>query len=149
MNESIKKELLKQESSICITEIARLIWDGGEKCYINNAEPRTVNGKEYLATGFSFSPPSDTTGAGSLEIDDTNGELAYLIQSIDKMQAEIALIDADDTSYCIEGPITFRVEEASASSDGKCTLSISLESGLSFGASKLTYSAQLFPGLYG
>lgn len=147
MRTETRKELMSVSSSICITEIARIAWEDGESLLVNNTEPVTVGGKEYSPCSFRYSPPGDNA-EGSLEIDDIDGSLTYAIQSTDKMSVEISLIDTDDTSYIIEGPVFFTAESASATSKGSVSLDISMADRMNYGLSKCTYSAMNFPGLF-
>ena len=150
MNERIREEIQAESSSICIAEMARIRWDDGEMRIINNNEAVTVDGEEYTPCGFSFTPPSSDDRDGEITVDDTDGNLAYIVQLKDRITVTIAVVDIEAPSYPLDGPVDFDVSTATASSsDGKCTLSLSSRSKLSYGLSKYTYSPQIFPGLFG
>lgn len=141
------REITSVSSSLCITEIARITWNNKELLLVNNNKAAMVDGKEYTPCGFKYSPPSDS-GDGSIEIDDVDGTLTYAIQSTESMEIEISLIDVDDTSYRIEGPIYFKADSASATSKGTVTIDIALTDRISYALSKFTYSTSNFPGLF-
>lgn len=149
MNDRILGEIQSESSSICITETARITWDGGELRLVNNNEGITVDDEDYLPCGFSFTPPSASGRDGEITIDDTDGSLTYILQQVEKMQVEVSIIDAEDPEYPLDGPVDFDVDSFSSSSEGSCTLTLSSRSKLSYGLSKLTYSAKIFPGLFG
>ena len=149
MNDRIIGEIQAESSSICITEIAKLTWAGGELRIVNNNEGITVGGKEYTPCAFTFTPPSSSGRDGEITIDDTDGNLVYILQQIDKLQIEVSIIDAEDPEYPLDGPVDFDADSFTSSSDGSCSLTLSSRSKLSYGLSKLTYSAKIFPGLFG
>lgn len=145
----IIRELQAESSPICITEIARIAWDGGEIYLVNNNEGITSGGKEYTPCGFSFTPPSGEGKDGEISVDDTDGNLTYILQEKDRFEVEIAVIDTENPSEPLDGPLLFDAESFTSSSDGTCSITLSSRSGLSFGLSKLTYSSGMFPGLFG
>ena len=149
MNDTTINELQAQSSGICITELAVIAWEDGEKRLINNTESLTVGEETYSPCGFSFNPPSGEGRDGELSIDDTDGELTYILQLKEKVSATISLVDIDDPETPLDGPVTFDVSSFNSTSDGTCTLTLSLRSRLSYGLSKLTYSTAIFPGLFG
>lgn len=149
MNDRIIGEIQAESSSICITEIADISWKGGILRIINNNEGITIGDNEYSPCGFSFTPPSASGHDGEMTIDDTDGNLTYILQEADSMKISVSIIDAEDPLYPLDGPVDFDVESFTTSSDGSCTLTLSSKSKLSFGLSKLTYSAKIFPGLFG
>ena len=149
MNERIRYEIQKESSSICITEIATISWDGGEMRLVNNNEGLSVDGKEYTPCGFSFTPPSSSGRDGKLTVDDTSGELTYTLQLVDSAEVAVSVIDAEDPSNPLDGPVYFKIDSFSTSSDGSCSLTLSVKSKTSYGLSKYTYSARIFPGLFG
>ena len=149
MNSNTVSEILKESSGAVISEIIEITWDGGSLRYVNNTEGIEIGDEYYTPTGFSFTPPDGTGGSGTLEIDDTDGTLTYILQEKDTISVSVALIDMDEPEPFLEGPLSFDIEEASSSSDGSCRLTLSSRSKLSYGLSKLTYSTTIFPGLYG
>ena len=60
-----------------------------------------------------------------------------------------SVIDAEDPSNPLDGPVYFKIDSFSTSSDGSCSLTLSVKSKTSYGLSKYTYSARIFPGLFG
>ena len=149
MNDRLIGNIQSESSSICITEAVTLKWEGGTMRLVNNNEAIRIDGEEYTPCGLSFTPPSSSGRDGELRIDDTDGSLTYILQQVDKMQVEISIIDAEDPEYPLDGPVDFDVDSFSSSSEGPCTLTLSSRSKLSYGLSKLTYSAKIFPGLFG
>ena len=142
-------ELEAESSAICVTEIAVLEWDSGEKRLINNNASITIGGKEYEPCGMSFTPPSTEGRDGELAIDDTDGSITYALQESDSAHVTISLIDTADPDTILDGPVDFDIESFSSTSEGTCTLTLSSHSRLSYGLSKLTYSTSIFPGLFG
>ena len=51
MNDRILGEIQSESSSICITETARITWDGGELRLVNNNEGITVDDEDYSPCG--------------------------------------------------------------------------------------------------
>ena len=109
----------------------------------------SVDGKEYTPCGFSFTPPSSSGRDGKLTVDDTSGELTYTLQLVDSAEVAVSVIDAEDPSNPLDGPVYFKIDSFSTSSDGSCSLTLSVKSKTSYGLSKYTYSARIFPGLFG
>ena len=149
MNDRIIGELQAESSSICVTEIVVIAWDDGEKRLINNNASLTIGNEVYEPCGLSFNPPSSEGRDGEISIDDTSGELTYILQLKEKATVTVTLIDTAEPDDPLDGPVTFDVDQFTSSSDGSCTLTLSARSRLSYGLSKLTYSSQIFPGLFG
>lgn len=149
MNDRLIWNIQSESSSICITEAVTLKWKGGIIKLVNNNEAISIGGEEYTPCGLSFTPPSSSGRDGELRIDDTDGSLTYILQQTEKMEISISLIDAEDPEEPLDGPADFDAESFTSSSDGSCTIVLSSRSKLSYGLSKLTYSAKIFPGLFG
>lgn len=116
---------------------------------VNNTEWVNIGGEDYTPCGLSFNPPSASGNDGKITIDDTDGRLTYILQSVEHIEAEVSIIDAENPDEPLDGPVSFDVESFTTSSEGSCNLVLTARSRLSYGLSKFTYSSQLFPGLFG
>ncbi len=108
----------------------------------------------YSARGFDFTPPTygSVDEASTITIDDVDRVLAKAFQEIgnDAATAQVGLIDTENPEIMIDGPYKYKVVSFSkSSSDGKVTLSLQRLAILDCKASAKTYSATVFPGLFG
>ena len=108
----------------------------------------------YSARGFDFTPPAygSVDEASTISIDDVDRTLANVFQGIgsEAATAQIGLIDTENPETMIDGPYRYKVVSFSkSSSDGKATLSLQRLAILDCKASAKTYSATVFPGLFG
>ncbi len=108
----------------------------------------------YSARGFDFTPPTygSVDEASTITIDDVDRTLAKAFQEIGNTAAtaQVGLIDAQNPEILIDGPYRYKVISFSkSSSDGKATLSLQRLAILDCKASTKTYSATVFPGLFG
>lgn len=144
---NFKTEILKQSTDLCFVEVVNIIFDNESLNFVNDRRILIFENTEYTPRGFSFSAPDNADG--SLEIDDVDGNINYLLQTNNKIAVRIGLLEAGNPTYYVDGPYEFDVSEAVISSEGTCSLSLKYIDKLSFKLSKLTYSHKCFPGLFG
>ncbi len=145
-----RKELLKTNSDKVFATVMTIEFEHEVINVVNDSKDLIIGEVTYEALDFKVSIPANIENStGNINLIDVDSSFTRCLQETNnEVVITLAVVRVDDLTNFVDGPYYFKLTNFT-NSNGKIKMGIKRKSRTDYTASKYSYDANNFPGLFG